>query len=178
MMAHLVTVALTVMRGGFDDETVAAALLHDSVEDANRAGERLREAVIEEAMGPRVAALVRALTEPKEDAEGRKLDWQTRKDVYVAQLQAAPVEAAAISLADKVHNLWTTSESMEAGVDPFLSTPQRRGLSAGPEQQRWFYQAVHDATLAHTDARLVPLRAALTAEMARFERLAGLGGIE
>lgn len=178
MMAHLVTVAFTVLRAGFDDETVAAALLHDSVEDANRAGERLREEVIAAEMGPRVALLVRALTEPKEDAEGRRLPWQARKETYVAQLRAAPVEAAAISLADKVHNLWTTSESMEAGLDPFRSTPERRGLSAGPEQQRWYHQAVLDATRIHADPRLVPLQAALEAELARFERLTGLAGIE
>ena len=178
MMAHLVTVALTVLRAGFDDETVAAALLHDSVEDANRAGERLREEVIAQAMGPHVLTLVRALTEPKEDAEGRKLPWQVRKETYVAQLRAAPAEAAAISLADKVHNLWTTNESLTAGIDPFRSSPERRGLSAGPEQQRWYHQAVLDATRRHDDPRLLPLQAALEAELARFERLTGLAGIE
>ncbi len=178
MMAHLVAVALTVMRAGYDDETVAAALLHDSVEDANRAGERLRAEVIEAAMGPRVAAYVAALTEPKDDLSGTPMPWQARKDTYLAQLLAAPAEVAAVSLADKVHNLWTTNESMAAGIDPFLSTPVRRGLSAGPEQQRWFYNAVHDATLGHDDGRLVPLRAALQAELARFEALAGLADIE
>ena len=73
MMAHLMTVALSVLRAGYDDATVAAALLHDSVEDANRAGERLRIDTLRAAVGERVTALVLAVTEPKEDAAGAKL---------------------------------------------------------------------------------------------------------
>ena len=175
MMAHLVAVAMTVLRAGFDDETVAAALLHDSVEDANRAGERMREDAITSAVGARAAALVMDVTEPKLDQSGTPMRWQERKEVYVAHLRTAPLEAAAISLADKLHNLWTTNESIAAGIDVFRSTPERRGLSAGPAQQRWYYAAVLDATAHHTDARVAALHTAVSAQLARFEQLVGLG---
>lgn len=170
-MAHLTAVALTVQRAGFDDETVAAAFLHDSIEDANRIGERLRREVLDVEMGPRVTALVLGVTEPKFDADGRMLRWQARKDAYLDTVRAAPLEAAAISLADKLHNLWTTNESLEAGIDVFSTGPGRIGLTSGPERQRWFYAAVVEATAHHTDARLDGIRAALEAEQARFERL-------
>ena len=178
MMAHLMTVALTVQRAGYDDEVVAAALLHDSVEDANRAGERLRVEALYAAVGGRVVELVLAVTEPKEDAAGAPLPWTARKEAYVAALRAHGPEAAAISLADKLHNLWTTNEGLAAGIDVFRSAPDRRGLSAGPEQQRWYYDAVLAATAHHADPRLVDLRAGVEGELARFERLTGLAGIE
>lgn len=174
MMAHLTTVALLVMRAGFDDEAVAAALLHDSVEDANRTGERLRVETLRATMGDRVTALVLDVTEPKEDADGRKLLWQDRKEAYIAHLATAPVEAAAISLADKLHNLWSMNETLAAGLDLFRSTPTRIGLSAGPAQQRWYFDAVLAATEHHDDPRLDTLRTPLRAELARFERLVGL----
>ncbi len=175
-MAHLATVALTVQRALFDDETVAAAFLHDSIEDANRAGERLRRDVLERTMGPRIAALVEAVTEPKYDERGQPLKWQARKDGYLERLRPAPPEAAAISLADKLHNLWTTNEGLAAGIDVFATGPGRIGLTSGPERQRWFYAAVVEATARHPDARLDALRAALAAEQARFDALvAGVG---
>lgn len=172
-MAHLTAVALTVQRAGFDDETVAAAFLHDSIEDANRAGERLRREVLEREMGPRVTALVLAVTEPKFDAQGRNLRWQDRKDGYLDTVRAAPLEAAAISLADKLHNLWTTNESLAVGIDVFSNGPDRVGLTGGPGRQRWFYQSVLEATAHHDDARLDPLRDALAGEQARFDGLVG-----
>ena len=174
MMAHLTTVALLVMRAGFDDEAVAAALLHDSIEDANRAGARLRTEVLREAVGEHVTNLVLDVSEPKQDADGRSLPWQDRKDAYIAHLRTAPVEAVAISLADKLHNLWTVNETLAAGVDVFRSSGERIGLSAGPAQQRWYFDAVLAATDAYADARLDGLRTPLRAELARFERLTGL----
>ena len=174
-MAHLSTVALTVMRAGFDDETVAAALLHDCVEDTNRGGERLRLALLDAALGPRVAALVAALSEPQHAADGSPLPWRVRKDAYLASLAGAPAEAHGISLADKVHNLWTTNEGLAAGVDVWASTPTRRGLTAGPAEQRWFYVAVLDASHRHDDPRLVPLRQALGDEVVRFDRWVATG---
>ncbi len=170
-MAHLTAVALTVQRAGFDDDVVAAAFLHDSIEDANRLGERLRQEVLEKEMGPEVTALVLAVTEPKYSETGEKLRWQARKEAYLGTLRAARLEAAAISLADKLHNLWTTNESLEADIDVFSTGPGRIGLTSGPDKQRWFYTAVVEATAHHTDARLDAIREALSAEQERFDRL-------
>ncbi len=170
-MAHLTTVALTVQRAWFDDETVAAAFLHDSIEDANRVGARLRREVLEQTMGARVTALVLHVTEPKYDDAGAPLRWQDRKDAYLATIGAAPLEAAAISLADKLHNLWTTNEGLFAGIDVFATGPGRIGLTSGPDKQRWFYRAVLAATVHHTDPRLDALRIALEDELARFDTL-------
>ena len=173
VIAHVTAVAMTVQRAGWDEATVAAAFLHDAVEDANRHGAALEREVLAERLGDEVAARVMDVTEAKRDAAGRPRRWQERKEGYVAHLKTAPPESAAISLADKLHNLWTINEGLQRGLDVFASGSGRQGLSAGPERQRWFHRAVLDATRHHTDVRLDGLRARLAEEIERFERLAG-----
>lgn len=169
--AHLAAVALTVQRAGFDDETIAAAFLHDALEDLNHFGATLTPARLTELVGPGVTALVLEVTEPKVDAAGVPRPWRERKEAYLRQLSEGTVRGAAISLADKLHNLWSLSEAIERGVDVFRSTPTRRGLSAGPAAQLWFHDAVLTATRRHEDPRLEPLRDEAAAQLARFERL-------
>ena len=173
VMAHVTAVAMIVQRAGWDEATVAAAFLHDAIEDANRYGGTLRREVLAERLGDDVAARVMDVTEAKRDADGRPRRWQERKEGYIAHLKTAPPESAAISLADKLHNLWTINEGLQRGLDVFASEGGRQGLSAGPERQRWFHRAVLEATHHHTDGRLDGLRERLTEEITRFERLTG-----
>jgi (p)ppGpp synthase/HD superfamily hydrolase len=175
VMAHVTTVAMTVQRAGWDDATVAAAFLHDTIEDANRYGHGLTYDDLVEAVGLGVADRVMGVTEPKRAPDGRPLPWHVRKETYVQQLADGAPEAAAISLADKLHNLWTMNQGLDAGQDIF--TRERnpdgspRGLSAGPDQQQWYFEAVITATEHHTDDRLVSQRVRLREEMARFDAL-------
>lgn len=171
VIAHVTTVALIVQRAGWDDTAVAAAFLHDVIEDANQYGESLRYGEVCALMGQEVADLVQALTEQKLDAHGQYRTWQARKEDYVAHLSQAPAAAVAISLADKWHNLWTINESLARGINMFEAAPGRKRLSAGPAQQQWFHRAVLAASYAHQDSRLIPLRDGLAAEVARFEHL-------
>jgi len=172
VIAHLTNVAMLVQRAGWDDITVAAAFLHDAIEDDNRFGQTLRIEELHKLMGEEVAARVRDVTERQRDDNGVFLDWKTRKEGYLAHLKTAPVASVAVSLADKLHNLWTMNQSLEQGMNIFEDGPERRGLSAGPERQNWFISAVLDLSMAYDDARLVPLRDALRHELERFERLA------
>ena len=171
-MAHLATVALTVQRAGWGDETVAAAFLHDALEDPNRYRQRLARAALVDRVGEAVVRLVEAVSEPQVDAHGARLPWRDRKDAYLRQLRAAPPEAVAISLADKLHNAYSMASGLEAGVDVFSSAPGRVGLSAGPDDQAWFFRAVLAVAAAHDDARLAPMRARLAEEVDRFEAAA------
>jgi (p)ppGpp synthase/HD superfamily hydrolase len=174
VMAHVTTVAMLVQRAGWDEATVAAAYLHDVIEDMNQHGQHLRRDQLREALGVKVAAIVDGVTENKYDAEGHVRPWRARKEDYVAQLKTGRPEAAAISLADKLHNLWTMTQGLEQGDDIFAHGPNRRGLSAGPEQQQWFHRAVLEASTAHDDPRLDPLRTRLADEIRRFEALCDL----
>ena len=175
MMAHVTSVAMTIMRAGFSDETVAAAFLHDVLEDENQFGQTISATELAALFGEEVVAQVETVSEPKRGPDGRMLPWKQRKDRYVQALAEGPLGAAAISLADKLHNLWTMNEGLAAGCDIFARTRypdgSPRGLSAGPDQQRWYFSAVLAATEAHDDPRLDALRDRLRAELTRFDML-------
>jgi (p)ppGpp synthase/HD superfamily hydrolase len=171
VMAHVTTVALTVQRAGWDDETVAAAFLHDVLEDRNRFGDHMAEDSLTTMMGEEVTRRVRYLTEPQFDERGEPLPWRIRKETYLARLREAPVEALAISLADKLHNAWTMNQALQAGHDLFTPAPGRKPLSAGPADQLWFFRAVLEVASSGTDARLDALRQRLASEIERFAEL-------
>ncbi|NNF58493.1 MAG: HD domain-containing protein [Rhodothermaceae bacterium] len=171
VMAHITAVALTVQRAGWEDEVVAAAFLHDVLEDHNRFRRGMRAAELEILVGTAVVDLVQAVSEPKRNDQGDWLPWRLRKEIYVETLATASPGAAAISLADKLHNAWSMTQSLEGGIDIFSDAPGRRGLSAGPAEQRWFFQAVLATTERHSDPRLVPMRTRLREEIGRFAAL-------
>jgi (p)ppGpp synthase/HD superfamily hydrolase len=97
---HVMAVALVLDRLGFGEEVVIAGLLHDAIEDTGAT-----RAQIEAEFGPRVADLVQHCSEVKLDEQGKKRPWIDRKRDHLAALATAPLEARAIVLADKLHNL-------------------------------------------------------------------------
>ena len=170
VIAHVTAVGVTVQRAGWDDETVAAAFLHDVLEDVNRFGQTMRAEKLREALGEGVLSRVSEVTEPQFDDEGQPRPWEDRKKRYLDQIQAGSQEAAAISLADKLHNLWSINQGLGRGIDVFTADEQGHGLSVGPDQQLWFHEAVVDATSGHDDPRLEPMRNALGEELERFRQ--------
>ncbi len=175
-MAHVTAVALTVQRAGWGDEAVAAAFLHDAIEDNNRYGATLAREVLAARVGEAVVEIVEAVSEPK-TVGGAMLPWRVRKQAYLDRVAGGSDEAVAVSLADKLHNAYSMASSLEAGIDIFTSTSTRRGLSAGPEQQLWFFESVLAHSAGRDDPRLVPMRERLRAEIDRFARAAGLGEV-
>ena len=171
VMAHVTAVALTVQRAGWDDATIAAAFLHDIIEDRNRFKSAFTAERLAEVMGAAVAARVLGVTEPKLGDDGAHLPWRFRKEAYVETIRTSSAEAAAISLADKLHNAWTMNQALESGLDIFSDGPTHRGLSAGPESQLWFFRAVLAASEAFDDPRLEPMRGRLREEIARFNEI-------
>lgn len=163
VIAHLAAVASIVHRAGWDEVTVAAAYLHDTIEDMNQHGQRLRRKQLREAVGAEVAKLVAQVSEQKLDDAGAMRPWRDRKEDYLESIRTGPPEAASISLADKIHNLWSINQSLEAEED-ILDV-----LSGDAEAQLWFHRAVLEASTAHNDQRLVPMRERLQQELERFE---------
>lgn len=82
-----------------DENTIIAALLHDTLEDSDYKADEL-----EEDFGRKVRAIVEAVSEPKE-VDGDKLSWKQRKEVYAKKLKTAPEEALLVAAADKIHNM-------------------------------------------------------------------------
>ena len=102
-MIHPAAVALILQRSGFVDEhLLAAAVLHDVVEDTDWTLERLTDQ-----FPPKVLEIVDDLTEKKRDDRGEKLPWAQRKAEKLARIKEASVDSRAVWLADKRHNLET-----------------------------------------------------------------------
>ena len=117
-VSHLAGVAATLSRHGFDEEVVAAGVLHDCIEDAGVTHEELVKL-----FGERVADLVRHVTE-----QDKSLAWEERKQRYLEHFSEKPWEAQAITLADKIDNFQSIIVCAKHHGDPW---PQfKRGRDA------------------------------------------------
>ncbi len=114
---HVVEVAVLLHEAGFDDELVAAGLLHDAVERGTLTEERLRSAT-----GDPISSLVLALTEdPGIEA------FADRKAALRRQVSAAGPRALTIFAADKLSDI----RGLRRGIARFgeASTEARIGTS-------------------------------------------------
>jgi (p)ppGpp synthase/HD superfamily hydrolase len=119
-IAHPVRVARLLASRGYDEEVLAAALLHDVVEDTS-----VTLAEVRERFGARVAELVACVTENPELPPGE------RKRAYRDRLRRSSQAARAICAADKVCNL---ADLREAAGDEQVLARFAGGLDAQVEQ--------------------------------------------
>ena len=85
-----------------DQDLLAAAVLHDVVEDTPTTVEDLRAE-----FGDRVASLVAAESDIEIDGMSDAESWHTRKQVAIDRLAAAPWDAKMVALGDKLSNMRT-----------------------------------------------------------------------
>ena len=103
---HPIRVAKVIAEiGGVDDaDVLAGALLHDTLEDTETTPEEL-----ERAFGPRVKAIVEAVTDDK------SLPKQRRKTIQVEHAAGLSPEAALVKLGDKICNVTDVMHSPPDG---------------------------------------------------------------
>jgi (p)ppGpp synthase/HD superfamily hydrolase len=110
-ICHPVSVGLTLQSAGFDDDTIIAGLLHDTIEDTGTTGKE-----IEEAFGRDVRLLVQSVSEDK------SLPWEERKNAYMkVVLDATDERTKAISVADKIQNVNSLLNNVKASRQDFWS---------------------------------------------------------
>jgi GTP diphosphokinase / guanosine-3',5'-bis(diphosphate) 3'-diphosphatase len=105
---HPIALASVLVReGGVEDfDILAAALLHDTVEDtATKPGELRRS------FGPRIAGIVAEVTDDK------TLPKKTRKELQVRHARRISPEAQLVKLADKLCNIRDVARRPPAGWD-------------------------------------------------------------
>ena len=91
--------------GGVTDPVVlAAALLHDTLEDTQTALQELQGE-----FGERVAAIVMEVTDEP------TINWRARKKLQISRARLASVEAKQVKLADKICNLRSMVSSLPNG---------------------------------------------------------------
>ena len=78
-----------------DEEIIAAAILHDTIEDCKH----ISEAMIRAQFGERVAFMV------VQESEDKSRTWMERKSATIEHLKKASIEVQMIGLADKLSNM-------------------------------------------------------------------------
>jgi (p)ppGpp synthase/HD superfamily hydrolase len=144
---HLASVVGRLRAAGIDDETtLAAAFLHDLLEDRPAFADRLRAE-----MPVEVVETVEVLTEKKRDGQGRSRSKAERFAGYVAGLSGdAPAvrRALSVSCADKIDNVRSVIDAQRRGVQLLLELRTRPGQHAGQlAALRRVYAAAVPATL-------------------------------
>jgi (p)ppGpp synthase/HD superfamily hydrolase len=111
-LEHVVEVAVSLHDAGFDEDLVAAGLLHDAVERGTLTEERLRSA-----MGNSIASLVLALTE-----DGDIESFARRKEALRGKVRAGGDRAVTIFAADKLSDI----RGLRRGIDRFGDSVEAR----------------------------------------------------
>ncbi len=122
-----------------DEEVLAAAVLHDTVEDTDATLEDIRER-----FGDRVAALVASETEEKRPAEDRRATWRIRKEESLAMLRSAEDPGVRLLwLGDKLSNMRSFFRAWSISGNSLWHSFNQRD----PAQQAWYYRSI-DAMLS------------------------------
>lgn len=130
---HAFAVAMILDRLDFPEPVVIAGLLHDVVEDTEASLADVRER-----FGPEVAEIVAQCSEVKLDAEGRKRPWLDRKRDHLRELENASIDARAVILADKYHNLLSILCDLRDGHEVWSS------FNAARSSVLWYYRSTID----------------------------------
>lgn len=93
---HPVAVMSTVAEYTNDEDTLVAALMHDTVEDTEYTPEEL-----EKDFGTNVKNIVLGITIPDSS------EWKSGRYAYIEGLLSAPQESLLIAAADKIHNAYS-----------------------------------------------------------------------
>lgn len=131
---HPMEVAAVVGTMTNDLETLAAAVLHDTVEDTDTTFEEL-----EERFGRRVALLVMTETEHKRPEKPAAQTWQLRKEETLIMLEHThDMSVKMMWLGDKLSNLRSFArEYSKIGHNVWQVCNQK-----DPSMQAWYYKTV------------------------------------
>lgn len=83
-----------------DQELLAAAALHDTIEDTDVTVEQIRAE-----FGDRIANLVQAESDPVAEGVSEAESWRDRKQAAINRLAAAPRDAKIVAMGDKLSNM-------------------------------------------------------------------------
>ena len=114
-----------------DQELLAAAALHDTVEDTNVTIDDIRRE-----FGDRIASLVQI--ESVADDEGT---WHERKKKAIDMIANAPLDAKIVAMGDKLSNMRAIARDYEVQGDALWKLFH----ASDPKDHEWHYRGLADA---------------------------------
>jgi myo-inositol-1(or 4)-monophosphatase len=119
-----------------DQELLAAAALHDTVEDTNVTVEQIRAE-----FGERIASLVADESEERTEGVSKEDSWHDRKQAAIDRLSHASLDAKMVALGDKLSNMRTIAHDYAKIGDALWS----RFHAKDPKEHEWHYRGLADA---------------------------------
>lgn len=132
-IVHPIETMMLVAKMTDDTDVIAAAALHDVLEDTDCTACELKKE-----FGDRITKLVSSETENKREGQPKGATWKIRKEENLEHVKNAPVESQMIMLADKVSNLRATVRDFrQSGSDIWDKFNMK-----DEAQQAWYYKSV------------------------------------
>ena len=119
-----------------DQELLAAAALHDTVEDTDVTVEQLRAE-----FGDRVADLVASESDQFEAGVSEEDSWHSRKHAAIDRLSKASREAKMVALGDKLSNMRAIARDYAVQGDALWSIFHAKD----PKDHEWHYRGLAEA---------------------------------
>ena len=135
-----------------DQELLAAAALHDTVEDTDVTVEQIRAE-----FGDRIATLVADESEERPNGLSDEESWHDRKRAAINHLANASHDAKIVALGDKLSNMRAIARDYAEIGDALWN----RFHSKNPKDHEWHYRGLADALRELSD----------TSAFQEFERL-------
>lgn len=120
-----------------DPELLAAAALHDTVEDTAVTEEQIRSV-----FGERVASLVKAESDVMDSSVSEEESWRSRKQAAIERLSSATKDAKTVALGDKLSNMRAIARDYRKSGDALWSLFHAPG---GKPDHEWHYRGLAEA---------------------------------
>ena len=119
-----------------DQELLAAAALHDTVEDTDVTVDQLRAE-----FGERIAALVEAESDKFAEGVSEEDSWHARKQAAIDRLARAPRDAKIVALGDKLSNMRAIARDYAVQGDTLWTIFHAKD----PKDHAWHYRGLADS---------------------------------
>jgi myo-inositol-1(or 4)-monophosphatase len=116
-----------------DQELLAAAALHDTVEDTDVTIEQIRAE-----FGDRIASLVAAESDDVVEGVSEEDSWHGRKQAAIDRLARAPHDAKMVALGDKLSNMRAIARDYAKQGDKLWSLFH----TTDPKEHEWHYRGL------------------------------------
>lgn len=119
-----------------DQELLAAAALHDTVEDTDVTVEEIRQE-----FGDRIASIVASESDTFEEGVSEEESWHSRKRAAIERLSKASRDAKIVALGDKLSNMRAIARDYAVQGDAFWNIFHAKD----PKDHEWHYRGLASA---------------------------------